>query len=172
MSVLTPLLVVGVVATVVVRRLIGEPLTARGLFVAPVALVGFGAYGLTKVDHLHAGHVAWIVAAGAAGVAFGVVRGLTVRVFVRNGELWHRYTGWTFLTWLVTGAASVGVALLSAQVGVPAEARSVALSMGVGLLGELVAIAPRALRTGVPFASASSSPSGALRSRPAMGPDR
>lgn len=150
---LNTLVVVVVVVAVVVRRLVGEPLNARDLLVPPVALIAIGGYGLTKLDHLRAADLAWIAGGALAGVAFGIVRGLTVRLFVKNGVLWQRYTAWTLVAWAVTTAASVGLSALAMYSGLPEQARPITLSLGVGLLGELIAIGPRALRSRVPFAA-------------------
>ncbi|GAA3793754.1 hypothetical protein GCM10022226_11310 [Sphaerisporangium flaviroseum] len=153
-----PAVVVAVlVAGVVVRRFIGEPLRARDLFVPPVVLVGVGALGLVKDVHLNARDVAWIVAAALAGLVFGALRGLTPRLFTKRGHLWQRYTPWTLLVWVVSAAANAGIGVLAVAAGTPEQARPITLSIGVSLLGEAVTLGLRALATGTPFAPESPS---------------
>ncbi|MFF5209413.1 hypothetical protein [Streptosporangium sp. NPDC000396] len=144
--VIVAVLVVGVI----IKRLIGEPLNARDLFVPPVVLLGIGIYGLTKAEHVE---ILWTVVGGAVGLAFGALRGTTVRLFVREGVLWQRYTGWTFLVWIVSVAANAGIGLLAGFLGAHREGQPIQLSIGISLIGEVIVIGWRALATRVPFAS-------------------
>lgn len=82
----------------------------------------------------------------AAGFAFGALRGMTIRLFERDGHLWQRYTPWTLLVWVTSLGASVGMGLL---IGGHAPTQ---LSIGVSMLGELCVIGAKALNTGIPFA--------------------
>jgi len=145
------LIAVAVVA-VIVKRLVGEPLTARGLAVPPLALFGVGCYHLTKVEHWFGVDVGWLVIGSAVGFALGYLRGHTVRVFARDGVLWQRYTPWTLLVWVVSLGINAGVGFLAVHAGAHAEARPMTLSIGLGLLGELIPVGLRALRSGIPFA--------------------
>ncbi|MBB5955950.1 hypothetical protein FHS29_002531 [Saccharothrix tamanrassetensis] len=144
------LIVVGVVA-VVVKRFLGEPLNARDLFGPPLLLLGIGVYGLTK-QHLAAVDVLWLVIGSVVGVALGALRGTTIRLFTRDGVLWQRYTPWTLVVWVGSFAVNAGLGFLAVSAGMHAEARPMTLAIGVGLLGELVPIGLRAVRSGVPFA--------------------
>ncbi|RKT56697.1 DUF1453 family protein [Saccharothrix australiensis] len=144
------LIAIAVVA-VVVKRFLGEPLDARGLVVPPLVLIGIGVHGLTSVD-LATADVLWLVAGSVVGVALGALRGTTIRLFTRDGVLWQRYTPWTLAVWVGSFAVNAGLGFAAAAGGMHAEARPMTLSIGVGLLGELVPIGLRALRSGVPFA--------------------
>lgn len=88
----TTRLVAAAVLYVLVRRCAGEPLEARWLVLPPVLLVAWGGY---QVSHAFTGgtlpHAVLdgaVLGAGALlAVAGGLVRGCTVRVFVRDGHL-------------------------------------------------------------------------------------
>src|ERR1041384_8380301 len=101
------LIAVGVVA-VVVRRTRGEPLNLRDLAVPPLALLGIGGYALTKV-HLDAVDVLWLAVGSLVGLAMGVLRGSSVHLFTRDGNLWQRYTPRTFGYWGLSLAINLAV---------------------------------------------------------------
>ncbi|MFJ7248009.1 DUF1453 domain-containing protein [Kitasatospora sp. NPDC098652] len=159
-------LMVAVVAVVVVRRLCGEPLNARDLFAPPVVLTALGVWAVSQRHGLGVGDYAWIGGGAALGVAFGALRGATIRVYEREGVLWQRYTGRTLLVAVVSLAAMAGFAMLAERGGLAADARPVQLSIGVGFLGEALVVGCRALTSGTPFAPEkrdSDSPFGADR---------
>ncbi|MGY0233707.1 DUF1453 domain-containing protein [Longispora urticae] len=149
---IVPAVVAVAVVAVIVKRLVGEPLNARDLALPPLVLVGIGVYTVAKVDHLTTLDLAWTVGTTVVGLAFGAVRGTTVRLFTRDGVLWQRYSGWTFAVWLGSLAVSLGLGWLAVAAGTNAAARPITLSIGVSLLGELATLGLRALATGVPFA--------------------
>ncbi|MFD8085764.1 DUF1453 domain-containing protein [Kitasatospora sp. NPDC059722] len=145
-------LIAAVVAVVVVRRLNGEPLNARDLFAPPVVLTGIGLWTVSRHAGLHAADYAWIAAGAVLGTALGAARGVTVRVYERDGVLWQRYTWRTFLVAGISLAVMAGFAALAAHFGLAADARPVQLSIGTGFLGEALAVGHRALSSGTPFA--------------------
>ena len=146
------------VAGVVAKRFIGEPLNARDLFVPPVVLIGIGTFGLVKNVHPSARDIAWIATAAIAGLIFGALRGLTPRLFTKRGHLWQRYTLWTLLVWVVSVAANAGIGFLAVAANTPEQARPITLSIGVSLLGEAFTLGLRALATDAPFAPEPPSP--------------
>lgn len=148
-------LVIVAVGYTIVRRTIGEPLNVRDLFGAPVVLLAVGGYGLTKVPGVTGVDVVWLVGTSLVGLALGVWRGATVRLMVKDGALWQRYPAKTYLVWVVSLVVNGGLGLLATHAGMQAEARPMTLSIGVGLLGEAVAVGLRAMATGLPFSSES-----------------
>src|SRR5687768_10303000 len=102
---MTYLLIAAGVLYVLVRRFRGEPLNARDLLAPPAFLLFFG---IRAVDEFHLAYLLPL----AAGFAFGAFRGLTVKLFERDGHLWQRYTPWTLLVWVTSIGASFGFALL------------------------------------------------------------
>ncbi|KOV80770.1 hypothetical protein [Nocardia sp. NRRL S-836] len=136
---MTYALIAAGVLYVLVRRFIGEPLNARDLLGPPVFLLFFGIRATTDF------HAAYLLPL-AAGFAFGALRGMTIRLYERDGHLWQRYTPWTLLVWVTSLGVSVGLGFL---VGGHAPTQ---LSIGVSMLGELCTIGAKALNTGIPFA--------------------
>ncbi|MGZ3143330.1 DUF1453 domain-containing protein [Lentzea chajnantorensis] len=136
---MTYLLIAAGVLYVLVRRFLGEPLNARDLLAPPVFLLFFGIRATTD---FHASYLLPL----AAGFAFGVLRGVTTKLYERDGHLWQRYTPWTLLVWVASIGVSTGLGFL---IGGHAPTQ---LSIGVSMLGELCAIGAKALNTGVPFA--------------------
>ncbi|HEY1175351.1 MAG TPA: DUF1453 domain-containing protein [Phytomonospora sp.] len=148
----TVVIVVAVIA-LIVKRFRGEPLNARDLCVPPLVLLGIGVYHLTRLDIVDARDVMWIVGASLVGVFLGAVRGTTTILYAREGHLWQRYTAGTVLVWVISLGVNAGVGFLASHVGgMHAEARQMTLSIGVGLLGEMIVVGLRGLRSGVPFA--------------------
>jgi hypothetical protein len=147
----TTAIIMAAVGYVIVKRLMGEPLNARDLAGTPLILTGIGAYQLTKVDGLVATDYGWLAGSVIIGVLCGAVRGTTIELFTRDGVLWQRYRGWTFATWLLSLVLSGGFGLLSVAAGMNEGARSMMLSIGIGMVGEMITLGLRALSTGRPF---------------------
>ncbi|MGI5505782.1 DUF1453 domain-containing protein [Lentzea sp. CA-135723] len=136
---MTYLLIAAGVVYVLVRRFMGEPLNARDLLAPPAFLLFFG---IRAVEEFHLLYLLPLV----AGFAFGALRGMTIRLFERDGHLWQRYTPWTVAVWVTSIGVSLGLGLL---VGGHAPTQ---LSIGVSMLGELCVVGAKALNTGLPFA--------------------
>ncbi|TDC08942.1 DUF1453 domain-containing protein [Nonomuraea longispora] len=151
MDVLKILIVAGLVVYVVVARLAGRPLVAKDVYVLPLIMVVIGIHGLRELD-LSVADLLWLVVTGLCGVAFGALRAATTVVFQKGGVLWQRYTGRTLVVWALTLVAGFGVGALAVAAGMNPEARSMPISVGVGLLGEAVVILLKSARSGVPYA--------------------
>jgi hypothetical protein len=136
---MTYALIAAGVLYVLVRRFMGEPLNARDLLAPPAFLLFFGIRAADEFQLIY-------VVPLAAGFAFGALRGMTIKLFERDGHLWQRYTPWTLVVWVTSLGASLGLGLL---IGGHAPTQ---LSIGVSMLGELCALGAKALNTGVPFA--------------------
>ncbi|GAA1032888.1 hypothetical protein GCM10009557_32850 [Virgisporangium ochraceum] len=136
------------VVVVVVRRFLGEPLSARDLLVPPVVLVGLVGSAVVGAAPATAVELAWVVSGSIVGLALGAARGWTVRLFVRDGALWQRYGPWTVVVWVGSVAVSAGLGWLAVRGGVREEVRPVTLAIGVSLLGELLVLGGRAWLAG------------------------
>ncbi|MFI9511004.1 hypothetical protein [Nocardia sp. NPDC052566] len=145
------LVIVGVIA-LVIKRFRGEPMNARDTFGTPLILVAVGVYSVTKVADLNGTDITWLVVGGVVGIVFGAIRGTTIGIFERDGHLWQRYTSGTVVVWLVSMGVGFGVNALGAAMGMHHDARPTTLSIGIGMLGEMLTLGLRALSTGVPFA--------------------
>ncbi|MGX1755387.1 DUF1453 domain-containing protein [Streptomyces lydicus] len=150
---LAALITVGVIA-VVIKRLIGEPVNARELFVAPAVLTGIGVLTLIKRADLTGTDLAWVITGAVFGAALGALRGATVQLVDKGGVLWQRYTGRTFLAVIGTLAVTAGFGVLAVKMGMHEHARPLQLSIGVSFLGESLMVGRRGMATGIPFAPA------------------
>ncbi|MFI6042139.1 hypothetical protein ACIA8C_10925 [Nocardia sp. NPDC051321] len=152
MSVGLMLVIIAGAIVLIVKRFMGEPVDARDTFVTPLILVGIGVYSVTKVEDLSGIDIVWLVIGGVVGIAFGAVRGTTTVLFERDGHLWQRYTVKTLVVWGASVATGFGVSVLGATMGMHHDAKPITLSIGIGMLGEMLTLGLRALSTGVPFA--------------------
>ncbi|WP_328407453.1 hypothetical protein [Nocardia sp. NBC_00403] len=148
------LLIVIVVAAValIVKRFQGEPMNARDTFGTPLILVAIGIYSVTKVEDLDGTDITWLIIGGIVGVTFGAIRGTTIGIFDRDGHLWQRYTVQTVAVWAISMVVGFGVGTLGTAMGMHHDARPATLSIGIGMVGEMLSLGVRALSTGVPFA--------------------
>ncbi|WP_433196805.1 hypothetical protein ACQP1G_45285 [Nocardia sp. CA-107356] len=151
MSIGSVIAIVAVIA-VVVKRFYGEPMNARDTFGPPVILLAIGIYSVTKVADLNGTDITWLIIGGGVGLAFGAVRGTTIEIFTRDGHLWQRYTRWTVAVWAVSMVAGFGISTLGTAIGMHHDARPTTLSIGIGMVGEMLTLGLRALSTGIPFA--------------------
>ena len=156
-SPVTILLGVAAVGYVLWSRLRGQPLNARRLLVLPVVLTVIGVADLTgsSAPRLSGTDVGFLAAGVAISVVLGVARGATIELYPNGGELWQRYRPVTVVAWATLVVAKLALAgipsLAVASAG--AETRGLLLSLGASLIAEAAVVGPRALSTGLPFAS-------------------
>jgi hypothetical protein len=152
-------IVIGVaaVAYLIIARLRGRPLASRRLLLAPAVFVVLGLGELiARTGHVRALGVVLLAAGCMVSFGFGIARGATVVLLRRDGYLWQRYRPITLLWWLVLAAVKGGMdgAALLLHAPLAAGGPAIMLTLGITLLGETAAVAPRALASGVPFARA------------------
>lgn len=125
----------------------------------PIALGIYGVVLLTNTSKhlsLNVASSVLLVLSGLASIGFGVIRGRTIELFVRGGELWERASwttigaGWGGL--LVTRFALIGVA---AAIGakLAASPTSIPLMLAITLGTQMLVERQRARVVGVPMAS-------------------
>lgn len=144
---------IAIVAFVVVRQRRSERFVERSL-VFPVVLGVYGlvlARGAVKSDPVTAASVVLLSLSAGASIGFGVFRGRTIELFVRNGELWER-ASWTTIVagWggllltrviLIGLAAAIGATLAASPTWIP-------LLLAVTLAAQILVEAERARATG------------------------
>lgn len=147
---------IAIVAFVVVRQRRSERFVERSL-VFPVVLGVYGlvlARGAVKSDPVTAASVVLLSLSAGASIGFGVFRGRTIELFVRNGELWER-ASWTTIVagWggllltrviLIGLAAAIGATLAASPTWIP-------LLLAVTLAAQILVEAERARATGAPL---------------------
>src|SRR5690349_11638118 len=109
-----------IIAFFVARQRRSERFEQRSMLI-PIALAVYGAVLLdrtARTDPLTASSAVLLTASAVASVIFGVFRGRTIELFVRDGELWERAT-WTSLGigWGGLMVARAGLIATAALVG-------------------------------------------------------
>ena len=150
------LYVVGGLAIVVffiVRQLRSDRFEQRSL-IFPIGLGIYGAVilnGTSKRHPVTAASAALLCLSAAASVGFGVIRGRTIELFERDGELWERATWATIAGWigllvtriLIIAAATIAGATLAASPS------SIPLMLAITLAAQMIVVGQRARETGL-----------------------
>ncbi len=138
-----------VVVFFVVRQRRSDRFTERSLLF-PIGLGIYGIVLLTDTSKHHAFTVAsgvLLVVSATASIGFGVIRGRTIELFERGGELWERASwttvgvGWGGL--LVTRIALIGVATAIGAT-VAASPTSIPLMLAITLATQMIVVKERA----------------------------
>lgn len=146
-----------VIAFFIVRQRRSDRFRERSILL-PTALGIYGVVLLTNTSQhlsLNVASVVLLVLSALASVGFGVIRGRTIELFVRGGELWERASwmtigaGWGGL--LLTRIVLIGVA---AAVGakLAASPTSIPVMLAITLAAQMVVERQRARAAGVPLA--------------------
>ena len=124
----------------------------------PIALGIYGVALLTNTSKhlsLNVASAALLILSGLASIGFGVIRGRTIELFVRGGELWERASwttigaGWGGL--LLTRGALIGVATaIGAKLA--ASPTSIPLMLAITLGTQMLVERHRARAAGIPIA--------------------
>jgi hypothetical protein len=146
-----------IIVLFIVRQRRGERFEPRSLFV-PAALA---IYGIVLLEHtarrdpFTASSAVLLMLSAVASLSFGVFRGRTVELFVRDGELWERATwanlgiGWGGLLLVRVGligtAAAVGAALAASPTSIP-------LMLAITLAAQMLVVGERTRSAGVAIA--------------------
>ncbi len=173
---LTILLVVAAVGCVLWSRMKGQPLKVKRLLILPVLLTVLGITDLTgsSAPRLTPKDIAFLVVSVAVSAVLGAARGATIELYPNQGELWQRYRRSTVALWIALITTKLVLVAIASAAGASAGGgtNSLLLSLGVSLLAEAAIVGPRALSTGLPFATkheeSDGDPSGNARSRPSL----
>lgn len=152
MSIVQIALIGLVVVLVIGKRLTGRPLDTRRSVVVPGLLAVYGVVVLQKAGEITHTDQAWLVASGVVSVVFGLVRGVTVRLYERDGYLWARYRPSTLLLWAASIAArfAIEAAAVASGAGRGVMTSSLMLMFGLSLAAESLVVLPRAQASGIP----------------------
>jgi hypothetical protein len=156
-SPLTILLVVAAVAYVLWSRMKGRPLKVRRMLVLPAVLAVLGIADLTgsAAPHLTPKDIAFLVVSAALSAVLGAARGATIELYPQQGELWQRYRRATVGLWIALIAIKLILMVIASAAGASAGGgtSTLLLTLGISLLAEAAVVGPRALSTGLPFAT-------------------
>lgn len=147
------------VVWVLTRQLRARPVIVRKLFVLPVILVVIGIGSLDSAVSKSGGtftsnDVTWLAIDISATVVFGVLRGLSIRLYPQDGALWRKGTWATLVAWVLSFAVRAVIGLLATDNHAKVVGSSgLMLSFGVTLAVQGAVIYWRGLQSGVPFAA-------------------
>jgi len=149
---------VAVVVFLVVRQRRGDRFVQRSLLF-PLALGVYGVFlvrGPVHHDRVSAVSLALLALSAAASIGFGIFRGRSMELFVRDGELWERASwrtivaGWGGLlatrACLIGLAAALGASLAASPLWIP-------LLLAVTLAAQILVEGERARATGATVAT-------------------
>ena len=146
-----------VVAFFIVRQRRSDRFRERSLLF-PIALGIYGIVLLTDTSK----HLAITVAStlilllsAVASVGFGVIRGRTIELFERGGELWERATWRTVAGWCGLLFSRIAIIALAAVVGarLAASPASIPLMIAVTLAAQFLVVSRRARESGIAIAT-------------------
>jgi hypothetical protein len=155
MNAIPILIIAALVIYMIVRRFLGSPVRT-GALLMPVGLTVYGLLSLRSGMHGHgltAVDIGWLAAEIVVGALAGLGRGATVKLYVRDGHLWQRYTVVTLAVWLAMIASRLGFVYAGHLVGATLPATAAAMiAFGLSFLVESLLVTKRAAATGVPIA--------------------
>jgi hypothetical protein len=144
----------GVVVFFIVRQRRSDRFRERSLLL-PLALGIYGTVLLTQTSEHNAittASAVLLVSSAAASIAFGVIRGLTIELFMRGDELWER-ASWTTIGvgWGGLVVTRIGLIVLAAALGakVASSPASIPLMLAITLAAQMLVVKGRARELGV-----------------------
>ena len=153
-----PTVVIGaaLVLFIIYRQLMTRPVEARQLVVLPLFLAVLGLINLNKEPLATSAAVTALVASLASAVAFGLARGVSMRVWQDAGSVLRQGAPLTLALWIIAIALRIGIGALAHRAGVAQSVTfgELPLFLGVTLAAQNLVIWMRAQAIGVsPFAA-------------------
>ena len=148
--------VIGIVGYVIGRQLQGEPQRGKRLILLPAILAVIGAVELGKDGrHPQTLDIVFIAVSAVVAAGIGVGQGSMMRLEHRGSGLWGQMPVRSLWLWaaLVLSRVVIGVIAGASGAHVAASTAPILLVLGINRLAQAAAIAPRALRAGIPFAA-------------------
>ncbi|KAA2254886.1 hypothetical protein F0L68_29335 [Solihabitans fulvus] len=153
-TVATIVIVALVLLRVIGKQLQGQPVSARSLFLVPAILLVVGAANAANVlSTASASEVVLLVVNVVLLVPFGLARGASIGVTVRDGAPFQQGTWLTTTLWVVSIAERFGASLVAHAMGIPGTLSSASLmaTLGVSLVVQNSVVWWRAQKLGVPM---------------------
>jgi hypothetical protein len=148
--------VVAIVAYVIGRQLVGEPLRGKRVVLLPGVLTIVGAADVTgaKVP-VRPADVACLIAGAILVTAIGVGQGMVLRLESRGGSLWGQLPVKGLWLWLLLVGSRVVMTVTAhgLDAKVAAGSSTLLLMLGVNRLAQAGVIVTRAMAAGIPFAA-------------------
>jgi hypothetical protein len=152
---LTVIAVIGIVAYVIGRQLLGEALRGKRVVLLPVILTVIGAADLGGGGRqVRPADVACLLVGGLLAAGIGLAQGGMLHLDARNGALWGQMPVRGLWLWLllVASRALMTVVAYGLDAKVAAASTTVLLMLGINRLAQAAVVLPRAMTAGIPFA--------------------
>jgi hypothetical protein len=147
--------VVAIIAYIIGRQLLGEPLRGKRVVLLPAVLTVIGLLDL-RSDKLaiRPVDVACLVIGGVVVAGIGLAQGAVMRLESRNGALWGQLPVKGLWLWLLLVGSRVLMTVVAdgLDAKVAASSSTILLMLGISRLGQAAVVLPRALPAGIPFA--------------------
>ena len=146
---------VAIVAYVIGRQLLGEPLRGKRVVVLPIVLT---VIGITDLGGNHQPvkpvDVVCLVVGGLVTAAIGLSLGIITRVENRDGALWGKLPARGLWLWLLLIVSRLVTTLVAdgLDAKVAASSSTILLMLGINRLAQAAVVMTRAVSSGVPFA--------------------
>jgi hypothetical protein len=155
MSFLTVVAVIAIIVYVVGRQLVGSAVSGKRLVLLPAILSVVGILDLSGHGaHLTAVDVALLACSAVVAIAVGLKLGAMTRLERRGGYLWAQLPQRGLWLWGALVASRIAIAAVGEVAGAHAVVGSgaILLMLGLNRAAQALAIVPRAIRAGIPFA--------------------
>jgi hypothetical protein len=152
-SLVSDLILVGVIVAVIVVQLKGTTIGARWLLIIPAVLVILGAVNLNGTKGVQDTDIAYIAASSAIAAVIGIVQGCVMRLEQRKGALWGQMPLWGLWLWgaLLVSRLAVHVVADARSATAAASLGAIILTLGINRAAQAVAMAIRATKKGIPL---------------------
>ncbi|MCZ4096764.1 hypothetical protein [Streptomyces sp. H39-C1] len=148
------LAVIAIVAYVIGRQLLGEPLRGKRVILLPAVLAVVGLTRLGGHGAVQPADVALLVVGAVIAAAIGTGQGSMMRLRNRDGGLWGQMPARSLWLWAALIGSRLTLMLLASTMGaqVAASSAPIVLMLGINRLAQAAMITRRAHRSGIPFA--------------------
>jgi hypothetical protein len=147
--------VIAVIAYVIGRQLMGEPLRGKRVVVLPVVLAVAGVIDLGQHGrHVEPADVVCLVISGLIAVTIGLLQGRMMRLESRNGALWGQMPVRALWLWALLVGSRLIMTVIALAVGakVAGSSAPIIMLLGINRIGQAAIVMRHALATGIPFA--------------------
>lgn len=155
MSLLTVLAAVGIIVYTVGRQVLGSAVTGKRLVVLPLVLSGIGVLELSgSKAHVDAIGLGLLALSAAIAIGIGISLGLMTRLEQRDGHLWAQLPNQGLWLWggLVLSRIIISGIGDAAGSHIVSGSSAILLILGLNRAAQALAIVPRAIAAGIPFA--------------------
>lgn len=142
------ILIIALIAYILIRRLAGQPAQGKKLLILPAIIMVIGIASLSHTWSPFA--ISFLVATTGVSFIIGILRGVSIKLFGKDGVVWMRYTATTVVLWVANIAIKIAAAITIATINPVAahqESSGLLISLGMGVLMEGVVVALKAVNT-------------------------